>query len=157
MPDDNIIQEQLLEACFYGRVEEVGRLLGAGGDIDRESNEYAPLHAAAAGGAVAVVTLLLERGAQVDIRNWLGYTPLFMAAQRGYLPCVEALLAGGADVNAMMDGTMTALFIAAFCEQTEVVARLLAAGAVVAGAHWQKGDGDRRCLELVDACRAGTR
>ena len=58
-------------------------------------------HAAGAPGArAAMVTLLLDRGADPNARNWDQVTPLHQAVRARNLAAVEVLLARGADPNA---------------------------------------------------------
>ena len=61
----------------------------------------APLHFAAASGSAETVTILLDRGADVNVREpvW-GQTPLMFAAAAGRTAAVKVLLARGADVRA---------------------------------------------------------
>jgi ankyrin repeat protein len=46
------------------------------------------------------VCLLLERGAEVDLRDWLGQTPLLKASRSGHVGISRALIDRGANVNA---------------------------------------------------------
>ena len=46
-----------------------------------------------------VAKLLLDRGADLNIQCQLGYTPLTMAAMKGYIDVVKFLLESGADPN----------------------------------------------------------
>ena len=58
-----------------------------------------PLHCAASRGRVAVISLLVERGADTDCRDPQLETPLHWAAQRGKRAAVRRLLSLGADTN----------------------------------------------------------
>src|SRR5688572_2247909 len=48
----------------------------------------------------AAVKAALDKGADVNGRNWLGFTPLMWAAMKGDNQIVDLLLARGADINA---------------------------------------------------------
>ena len=58
------------------------------------------MRAAAAGGFVAVVYRLLERGAKPNAAGKYGWTALMLAAQGGHLPVVKRLLERGAEPGA---------------------------------------------------------
>uniref|UniRef100_A0A3B4GXD1 Serine/threonine-protein phosphatase 6 regulatory ankyrin repeat subunit C-like n=1 Tax=Pundamilia nyererei TaxID=303518 RepID=A0A3B4GXD1_9CICH len=57
------------------------------------------LHAAASGGNVECVNLLLSSGAELDIKDNLGRSPLHYAAANGNSQCTISLVRAGADVN----------------------------------------------------------
>ncbi|MFN3650240.1 MAG: ankyrin repeat domain-containing protein [Armatimonadota bacterium] len=97
---------------------------------------------------LALVTLLLESGAEVDDRDEGGMTPLMWAALGGSLPLLELLLSRGADVNAADQRGDTALMRAAGRGRGPVVKLLLARGAKVNAAD-QDG-----CTALHIAVRA---
>ena len=58
------------------------------------------LHDAARNGDTKIVMRLLNEGADVNARNFIGWTPLHFAAWNGHTAAVQLLLAAGADVNA---------------------------------------------------------
>ena len=62
-----------------------------------------PLHLAAKRGHKAVVEYLLDRRADLEIRNAIGQTPLHVAAQSGSCEAARALLQYGADPNTTSD------------------------------------------------------
>mmetsp|Transcript_10196 Transcript_10196/g.17762 ORF Transcript_10196/g.17762 Transcript_10196/m.17762 type:complete len:277 (-) Transcript_10196:209-1039(-) len=68
--------------------------LATGGNIEEidSSTKRTPLHAAAATGQVGSLSLLLERGADVDAEDKTGCTALHLAAACGNLEAVMALL-----------------------------------------------------------------
>jgi hypothetical protein len=93
--------------------------------------------AAAAGGFVAVVTLLLTRGSELDLevpdtqhRN----TPLGNAASGGHLEVCELLIAAGARLESRNRYHATPLMEAAAGGHTDVLVALVAAGADVEAA-----------------------
>ena len=71
----------------------------------REPAARHTLHVAAATGNEAMVLLLLERGASLNVaRSSDGYTPLHVAAEAGRTQVVRLLLDRGADVNSLSHG-----------------------------------------------------
>jgi uncharacterized protein len=72
-----------------------GAATGNGG----RATNYLPLAAAVRAQSIETVQLLLDRGADPNLRDELGYTPLLWAASRGSRPISELLLAHGADVK----------------------------------------------------------
>ncbi len=94
------------------------------------------LHVAARDGCVAVAQLLLQNGAQVDIRNSAGQTPLQFASWFDRPQLVQLLIDHGADVNARSKWDATALThnsekIRETNAYREVVRKLVEAGADV--------------------------
>lgn len=87
-------------AVFFGHEKIARRLVEAGADVNRPSRNalrVAPLHSAVASGSLALLELLLERGAFPDAVEFLEATPLHSAAAQGNRAMVERLLAAGAD------------------------------------------------------------
>jgi ankyrin repeat protein len=79
----------------------------------------------------AVVSLLLEQGAQPDLANRYGLTPLSAAALNGNADIVGRLLAAGANPNKAAEGGDTPLMIAARTGNSAAVKLLLDKGASV--------------------------
>lgn len=65
--------------------------------IDDDRNR--PIHVAAAGGDENWVCKELNRGAKVDVENYLGWTPLMMATRNGHLKVATLLLQYKADAT----------------------------------------------------------
>jgi ankyrin repeat protein len=86
---------------------------------------------AAAQGTAAVVSLLLEAGAEVDKANEEGVTALMFSAEHGHAAVVSLLLAAGAEVDKADSSGGTPLILAAEKGHAAVVSLLLAAGAEV--------------------------
>ncbi|KAK8246888.1 ankyrin repeat protein, partial [Phyllosticta capitalensis] len=59
-----------------------------------------------------LVKMLLDKGADINMKNNWGETPLYGAAARGYEESVRALLNGNADPTVKMTSGETALEIA---------------------------------------------
>jgi len=81
------------------------------------------------GGHLEVVKLLLEHGADPNVKNRDGKTPLHNAASEGHLEVVKLLLERGADPNVKDDDGNTPLHNAAWRGHLEVVKLLLEHGA----------------------------
>jgi ankyrin repeat protein len=98
-------------AAFFGRTSAVEALLGRGADVHavaRNDMRVQPLHAAVAARSADVVALLLDRGADPNARQQVGYTPLMGAAGAGRTELVNLLLARGADPTLAADDGKTA-------------------------------------------------
>ena len=87
------------------------------------------LRAAAASGHRETVQLLLDRGADVNLRGWFGDLALCLAAKAGHQEIVQLLLDRGADVNLPGQFGDPALCSAAKAGHQEIVQLLLDRGA----------------------------
>ena len=103
-------------AGFFGQREAAALLLDCGADVNQMGRSTLPnvprntaLHAALAARAWEVARLLLERGADVRLRDSEGSTPLHGAAAGGSADLAEQILARGADVNARDNAGKTPL------------------------------------------------
>lgn len=95
----------LMEAASGGYVE-VGRvLLDYGADVNAPpvpSSRDTALTIASDKGHVDFVELLLQRGAQADVKNKKGNSPLWLAANGGHLEVVELLFKAKADIDSQV-------------------------------------------------------
>ena len=102
-------------ACYFGHYDVAEYLTKAGAPLNSPSKnglKAAPLHSAASAGHVRIVKLLLDLGADPNVREQAGYTALHAAAQNGDMDLIRALLFGGADLNLKSDDGKTAMDIA---------------------------------------------
>ena len=78
-------------------------LLNAGADVDRCNQSWgcSPLLQASQGGHGNLVTLLLKRGADLELPDRGGKTPLMAAAEHGHFSVVKSLLSHGACLDAV--------------------------------------------------------
>ena len=89
-------------ASFFGHYETAEYLIKAGAPINstsRNTLSAAPIQSAAAAGHVKIVMLLLNNGADPNIREQGGYTPLHAAAQNGDTQMIRSLLFNGGDLS----------------------------------------------------------
>jgi ankyrin repeat protein len=97
---------QLAEAAFDNNLPALTLMLKLGFDVNaRGSEESTPVNRAALRGLVGIVRLLIEHGADLEIRNQYGGTALescqwgslnFRDPDGDYPACIEALLRSGA-------------------------------------------------------------
>ena len=102
-------------ACFFGHFDVAEYLVKAGAGINSRSNnrlKAAPIQSAASRGHRKIVRMLLEHGADPNIREQGGYTPLHAAAQNGDDEMIRLLLYGGADLTIASNNGKTALDLA---------------------------------------------
>lgn len=96
----------------------------------KDLETHAPLHYAAVTGNEEMVALLIDKGADLEIRNDRGRTPIILAAREMGGPGVIAiLLDAGADIDAKDNYGATALDLAAWRGTADVVSLLIERGA----------------------------
>jgi ankyrin repeat protein len=130
----------LMEACGEGKVGLVREVVQhmEGQELEETDNRgRTALHWAALSGHDEVVAILLDKGAQTDIRDDDGTTPLMMAASRGHLGVVQLLVqhTGGQGLDATDHYGKTALHLAVEGGHEAVVTFLLSQGAEATKAH----------------------
>ena len=97
-------------AIFFRHPELARELIERGADVSaaaRNAQRVAPVHAAASVGDTASMRLLLDRGADPNARQQLGFVPLHAAAANGDRAMAEVLLAHGADPELKTDDGKT--------------------------------------------------
>ena len=98
-------------ASFFGHLDTARRLLDLGAApsiVAENSTRVQPLHSAAACKSLEVVTLLLERDAEVNARHEGGWTALHAAAMQGDANMVRVLIKHGAAAELTLDDGSTA-------------------------------------------------
>ncbi|OOG57513.1 ankyrin repeat domain-containing protein [Polaromonas sp. C04] len=97
--DVNVRNQQdespLMIAALKGELDMVRELIAKGADVNKPG--WAPLHYAATGGHLEIMSLLLDNSAYIDAASPNGTTPLMMAASYGTPAAVKLLLDEGAD------------------------------------------------------------
>jgi ankyrin repeat protein len=128
---DGAIGLPLVYAIYHGPFELIEQLLDAGADPDGSDGDgFPPLIAALSppdrDDVAQVLTLLLDRGADIELRGMNDYAPLHAATAAGRLDLVELLLDRGADPNAIpgIDDMETALEIAEAAGHDAIADRL---------------------------------
>ncbi|KAJ3572376.1 hypothetical protein NPX13_g5069 [Xylaria arbuscula] len=133
--DESTGYTSLFYACLHG-LEKIFMLLlekeSVNIDFAVPSHGQTGLCCAAARGHAGIVSLLLNRGADIDHQDKLGQTALMHAVQRGHTEIVQLLIERGANLEFEKNQgkmTLTALSLAARRGQTAVAELLLDAGA----------------------------
>ncbi len=123
----------LIQAAMAGELPTVRDLVAEGADIDFTNTKgVTPLMAAAHWGRSAVVSLLLEHDAAVDVTEQSGgRNALMYSCLSGDPQTTEYILKAGADVNSKDCDGRTALMMAAINGEANVVKPLVKAGADV--------------------------
>ncbi|MCB9892699.1 MAG: ankyrin repeat domain-containing protein [Planctomycetes bacterium] len=117
----------------------------------------APLHLAAASGHTAIVELLIERGATVDLPGVAGSTALHLACAEGHEAVALTLLAHGASRDARDTSGFRPLHLAVQAGSVPIATRLIERGADVRARsvtgsepmHLAAGSGNVALMELL--------
>jgi len=120
----------LLEAVKRGDHAAVRTLARNRAEVNRaEPDGTTPLHYAAQGNDVELMSLLIKAGANAKAANRYAVQPLTLAATNGSAAAIEVLLAAGADANAAGPGGEPVIMTAARTGSVDAVRRLLTRGA----------------------------
>ncbi|KAF1320405.1 Ankyrin repeat-containing protein, partial [Globisporangium splendens] len=116
----------LIAACRNGCVDVATKLLCAGASVAACSSRGTfPLHAAIVSQNVEIVHLLVvDHGADVNVRTASGITPLHFAAKLGSLEITEFLLQQNADVAQRTQNDSDAMMIAVANDHVAICALL---------------------------------
>ena len=133
------------DAIRYGYITSLRDSLKNGADPNQCDEDGVPaVLYAAIWNRLDSLRVLLDAGADVNIKNQAGKTPLLMlvarehsvvmllarvAQPKGGVPALQLLIEAGADLDARNEAGQTALFLAVMKEHTEAVRVLIEAGA----------------------------
>jgi len=112
---DVALPEALVDAANAGAFHAVAAWLNEGGGVDaRCAEQYGVtlLMVAAGGGQEAMVRMLLQRGASVNLQDSVGDTALIHAAFHSHTTIAQALLDAKADASLQTTDGITALMAA---------------------------------------------
>ena len=117
--------EAVRRAALEGGAQAVAAWLDEGGGVDARGRrgrrqDTTLLMAAAAGGQKAMMRMLLQRGASVNLQDSNGWTALMLAAANGHTTIVKALLNAKADASLQPISGYTALMAAEQGKHTAV-------------------------------------
>lgn len=120
-----------VEEVRENHIDKVRAFIQNGVDVNARDvfGNNTGLHWAASLGLAEMARLLIDNGADLDIRNNDGNTPLHWAAGEGRKELVVILIAHGADINARSKSGWTPLRWAEAQSQKEIARILMAAGA----------------------------
>jgi uncharacterized protein len=117
-------------AAFFGRYEAAALLIERGAEVDAFGRGWmtgTAMHSAVSRLQSDVVRILLEAGANPNVRQSAGWTPLHSSAANGDVTSVELLLASGADPTATNDEGRSVIDLATESGDEATVDRIRAA------------------------------
>ncbi|KAF7983634.1 hypothetical protein HWV62_20572 [Athelia sp. TMB] len=123
----------LYYACFTGSLQAVQTLVSNEADVNKAGREAAtrPLLIASSEGHLDIVNVLLEKGADIDVKGGFCASALQAASAEGHLEMAKLLLKNGADVNNAGGTYGSALQAASARDRLEITKLLLENGADV--------------------------
>ncbi len=90
---------------FYNEnINALKYIIGKGLDFNLYNDPHPPLYDAAQYGYTEVVRLMIEAGADVNIKNYNGVTPLAVAIDYNRIEVIELLLKAGAETELDVEG-----------------------------------------------------
>lgn len=129
----SLYASEIHEAAKNGNLEKVKALLEDNPELlnEKDSQGFTPLHSAVTNGRIHIIRFLIEKGADIEIKNNNGLSPLFTALDRGRDPAAHLLIEKGADVNVKGFRNRTLLHTAARTGNIRVARLLVNHGAEI--------------------------
>ncbi len=124
-----VLSQEMVKSIVQGNPAEVKALLDKGEEVDAKQSGQTALHFAAMNGKIDIISILIARGAKVDVQDDQGVTPLMLAASNGKLEAIQALVAQGAKIETQNKMGENVLHIAGAHGKKEIVSYLLERGA----------------------------
>jgi len=119
------IDTELLKATEKNNIEEIGRALSEGANVNSlNTKRYGALHIAAKLGDVELLSYLIEAGVNLNLKGPLSKTALFIASEEGHHNVVKELMQSGADTSIRNNLGITPIAIAKMKKHTAVVGLL---------------------------------
>jgi ankyrin repeat protein len=132
------VNTELMDAIRTKNIQKVRATISTGANVNTNMDTtnqsgITPLMATAASpdAPIEIGKLLLEKGAKVNAKDWLGWTALMYASYYGQTELAKLLMNKGAEVNAKSNTGWTALMYAAYTGQIEIGKLLIENGADV--------------------------
>ncbi|MBA3954145.1 ankyrin repeat domain-containing protein [Candidatus Dependentiae bacterium] len=130
MTQKDNINQQFFAAIQAGNYSLVQDLLNNGANVNAQNTQnYTPLHFAAAHGHTALAQLLIDNKAPINAQATQNFTPLHLAAQYGHTALAQLLIDNKAPINAQNTQNVTPLHCAAAQGHTALAQLLINKGA----------------------------
>jgi len=150
------VNTELMDAIRTKNIQKVRETISAGANVNTNMDTtnqsgITPLMATAASpdAPIEIGKLLLEKGAKVNAKDWLGWTALMYASYYGQTELAKLLMNKGAEVNAKSNTGWTPLMYAAYTGQIEIGKLLIENGADV-NAKTRAGETARAIAVSID-------
>ena len=156
----NPLKEKALMQAAGAKQDSATKLLleyGANVNFKRDTDSQTALHLAAESGNLVLTKILLNNGAEVNLRNRDDQTPLYLAVINEHIETIKLLIESGANIDIRDSKSETALDHAVYCQNEEVMETLLRNGADIelkdslgySALHVEAVIGNRRSVKFL--------